>query len=138
MSKQAEDFQKINGIFNGVIMKALGNAMHHDVEFKKYALQTNAWDGVEELEKIVSSLSDPFLGHVKVCLEKCAEARKQMPDINISYENEFPVASASIMELSQNLDEIRESRPELAEGVPEDKLVSAKMFVNLAEVLQNL
>jgi hypothetical protein len=136
VSKQAEDFRKINDVLIGVINVALTYLIHHDPCFKRYCLQTAAWDGIKKLEKIAVSLSEPFLSPaVRVCLAKCARARERMPEINVSYEQEFPVAASSLTRLAKQLDEIRKSVPSLSEGIDEDSLVSERMFTNLAKAV---
>lgn len=138
MSKQAEDFRKINDVLMGVINLALAYLMHHDSCYKKYCLSLAAWNGIEKLKEVAPSLSGQLLTLVKVCLAKCALARERMPEINIGHEHEFPVAAASLTALSRQIDRIRKTHPSLAKGIDKDSLASVFMFTNLAQLAAKL
>lgn len=128
-----KDFQKINRVLVETIRTAIAYLAHHDGCYKKYCLQTSAWDAVEKLKKMMPSLSEPFLTPAKDCLRKCVEAMEQMPEINISYE-EFPVAAESLTKLAEKLDRILKSNSSLKSSISEKDLASERLFVNLAKV----
>lgn len=137
MSKQKEDFRKINAVLMNVANTALSHFVGHDSGLRKHCLQASAWDGVENLKKIVASLSDPFLHPVIACLDKCAEARSKMPTIGID-KDEFALAEANIIVLSERIDRIRESDPSIAEGIDRDHLASELLFVSLAQIASRI
>lgn len=137
-SRAKKDFQKINKVLMGVINRALAYFVHHDDCYKKFCLQLSAWDGIEELKKMDASFSEPFFTPVISCLQECAEARKTMPDINIRFKEEFPVAARSLIELSQQLDRIIESDRSITEGIDKDDLATGLMFTNLAELASQM
>lgn len=137
MSKQAEDFRKVNAVLMDIVNTALSYLVGNDSCLKKYCLKTSAWDGIEKLEEAAASLSEPFLHPVVVCLDECAEARKKMSTISFD-KDEFPLAEASLIALSEQIDRIRESDPSIAEGIDRDHLASGPLFTSLAQIASRI
>lgn len=128
-----EDFRKINAVLMEVIKAALAYLISHDGRPKNHCLQESAWDGIEKLEKVSDSLSEPFRSPVSICLNECTNARMKMPTTSID-KDEFPVAAESLIALSGQIDQIRESDSSIAEGIDKDHLASEPMFTSLARL----
>ncbi len=96
-------------------------------------LQAAAWDVYKNLKKLTRSIrfSDPFLDPINTFLEICANAEQQMPEPNVGYV-EFSVASASIIELANKIDQIIQSDPSLREDVSDENLATGSAFNMMA------
>lgn len=133
MNSQQKAFHEINKILMETLCIALRYLSHHDQCFKKYCLQTAAWDCYEKLEKLVPKLSAPFSKPVDACVSACAAAKKLMPEININYAG-FPAAAENIIRLAEHIDQLLAADPSLKEGISENNLASGEMFTNLAKL----
>ena len=139
MSKQQDDFRKVNKVLMDVLKMACIYLARHDLMLKEYCLQTAAWDGVEKLLALEREceLKNPFLPPVVECLRFCLEARHRMPEINIRYP-EYPVAAERLAGLASRMDQILEADPPLRDGIANDDLASCAKFANLLRAISQI
>ncbi len=128
-----KSFAALNMVLIGVINQALFYLVNHDLHYKRYCLQTAAWDGVKRLRELALSLSEPFKTPVDVCLSECTDAMEKMPELNIKFED-FPVAAKSFIRLAEQIDQILKSDSSLREDVNNDDLASHRKYVNLEKL----
>jgi hypothetical protein len=135
MTKQQNNFRLVNNVLNGVLNTALAYWIHHDVEFKKYCLQTATWGAVDKLRKLTTKLAEPFVTPVQECIETCEKASQKMPEININYP-EYSVAAESFAKLAGEMDKLVKANPSLKIGIADERnLASAVIFANLVRLI---
>lgn len=127
-----KNFAALNTVLMGVIDQALLYLVNHDLHYKKYCLQTAAWDGVGKLRELAPSLSEPLKTLVDSCLSECTDAMEKMPELNIKFED-FPIAAKSFIRLAEQIDQILKLDPSLREDVNDD-LASHRKYVNLEKL----